>query len=319
MTIEAAQKARNVSQMFWTQGPKAVRDMINARITALEGLQSGVKDIQPLSISYAGRETPLQVYRPLQDRKASPIFFLHGGAWVIRAHGHDNLARYLCAETGRIVVSVDYCNALDSEQQGRFPGPLEQSYDALLWTQDNLMQDHSGDGIILVGDSAGANMSSGLCLMSHDRQGPKIRAQVLINTAPDLTGDGTLERQDDTQTLITAENGAEIARTAWRDLVRWYARQYLAPQDKDARNHPYASPILGDPTHFPDTFCVLNEDDHPIYEDALAFIERLKQAGVHVTSYSQPGGHLGPSTAKVAEAARPALQAAVDYIHQLSS
>ncbi len=316
MKIETAQAVRQNVSAFWEKGPAGIRAMIHARIASTEGIQSAVKTIQNITIERETRKTSLSLYTPQESGhgEKAPILFIHGGAWVIRGSGHENLARYLCAQTGRIVVAPDYLNALDDPINGKFPGPLEQCYDALLWIQRDPINNEPDKGIILVGDSAGGNMCSGLSLMAYDRNGPKISAQVLINPAPDLTGEGTLTRQDNNEIAITAENTETVAKTARRDLVRWYATQYLNNL-QDAQN-PYASPILGNPGHFPPTFCVLSQEDRPLCEDGREFVGKLQTANVPVKIYEQPGGHLGPLVAKVADIAIPPLQAAVSFINQ---
>ena len=120
---------------------------------------------------------------------------------------HDNLARYLCRGVQALVVSVGYQNS----PEGKFPLPLEQCYDALLWIVDHAQEFHADiTRLAVVGDSAGGNMAAALCLLDRDRKGPTIDLQVLINPVLDLTSGGTLQRQGDAL-----------------DNERWYATQYV--------------------------------------------------------------------------------------------
>lgn len=57
---------------------------------------------------------------------------IHGAGFVAGSlDTHDNLARYLCANAKVIVASVGYTNA----PEGKFPLPLEQCYDVLVWAK----------------------------------------------------------------------------------------------------------------------------------------------------------------------------------------
>jgi acetyl esterase len=184
------------SASFWDMEPHQVRDLINQKIFSIEAEKPDVQNTYDITIKYENRTTPLRVYTPLGECKRLPVIMLiHGGAWVAgNLDTHDNMARYLCKEVQAIVVSVEYQNS----PEGKFPLPLEQCYDALLWISQHA-QEFQGDPSLLaiVGDSAGGNMAAALCLLTRDRKGPVIDFQVLINPATDLTGNGTIERQND--------------------------------------------------------------------------------------------------------------------------
>lgn len=185
---------------WWDMTPFEVREKINQRIMAIEAPTPIVHSIENRTIECEGRNTPIRIYKPA-DRKSLPIILLiHGGAWVAgNLDTHDHLARYLCSGTQVVVVSVGYLNA----PEGKFPLPLEQCYDTLSWISENATE-FSADAsrIAVVGDSAGGNLAAALCLMVRDRCGPQIHLQVLINPAPDLTCNGTLDRQHDELDLL---------------------------------------------------------------------------------------------------------------------
>lgn len=244
------------------------------------------EQINTLQMKYYGAERPFDVGRlALINRKIffeySPSFFelglelspfklplktgglvcedrvfegLFGGAWVAgNLDTHDNLARYLCRETQAVVVSVEYLNS----PEGKFPLPLEQCYDALLWIVEHAQEFHAGSTrLAVVGDSAGGNMSTALCLLARDRKGPSIDLQVLINPATDLTGGGSIQRQDDAL-----------------DSVRWYATQYV--MDPHDANSPYVSPMMAkDLTGLPPAVVILAENDD-LRKDGQKYADRL--------------------------------------------
>lgn len=89
--------------------------------------------------------------------------------------------------------------------------------------------------------SAGGNLAAALCLMAKDRLGPPLALQVLINPAPDLTCNDTLERKNDDL-----------------DTLRWQVIQYLS--DFKDTNNPYASPLVAkDLSNLPPALVILAE------------------------------------------------------------
>ncbi len=140
-----------------------------------------------------------------------------------------------------------------------------------------------------MGDSAGGNMAAALCLLVRDRKGPTIDLQVLINPAPDLTGNGTIQRQND-----------------GLDLIRWYATQYVA--DPNDVNSPYVSPIMAkDLTNLPSAVIILAEKDD-LRRDGQRYADRLISAGIPTNVYIQWGiEHLAGNGARASSVARESL------------
>lgn len=278
------------AQSFWDMKPDKVRDMINGKVLAVQAERPDVGNVNELTITRAERTTCLRIYTPKQVDHLPIILLIHGGAWVGgNLDTHDNMARYLCREVQALVVSVGYLNS----PEGKFPLPLEQCYDTLLWIVDHAQEFHADPlHIAVVGDSAGGNMAAALCLLVRDRKGPKIDLQVLINPAPDLTGNGTIQRQNDPF-----------------DPVRWYATQYVAnPNDV---NSPYVSPIMAkDLTNLPPALIILAEKDD-LRKDGERYAERLISAGIPTNVYIQWGiGHLAGNGARASKAAQESLDVA---------
>ena len=239
---------------------------------------------------------PLRIYTPNNSPKLPLILFIHGGGWVAgNLETHDNMARYLCQKAEAVVVSVGYTNS----PEGKFPLPLEQCYDALVWIAGHA-HDYRADPtrLAVVGDSAGGNMAAALCLLARDRQGPAITLQVLINPSTDLTGAGTLEPQGDSG-----------------DMMRWFATQYL-PDSKEAVN-PYASPILAkDLKKLPAAVVILAEKDDLLTE-GQKYAERLIAEGIPTKIYIQKGiDHLAGNGARASEQAQESLNVAVEYLRK---
>lgn len=276
---------------FWDMEPLKVRELINQKAFAIEAECLPVQNSYDIFIKCDERITPLRIYIPNKRKELPLVLFIHGGGWVAGSlDTHDNMARYLCNKAEAVVVSVGYTNS----PEGKFPLPLEQCYDALLWAIENVRElQIDPSHIAVVGDSAGGNMAAALCLLTRDREGPKIDLQILINPSLDLTGKGTLKPQGDSQ-----------------DQLRWFALQYVKnPSDV---NHPYVSPLLAKKLHdLPAALIILAENDD-LYEQGKQYGERLLSDGVDTQIYTQLGvGHLAGHGARASTLAQPLLDAAV--------
>lgn len=290
--VSAIMSIENVSaQTLWDMESHAVRDLINEKIVAIKAEKPEVQYVNDITITYSDRATPLRVYTPDAFEQLPVILLIHGGAWVAgNLDTHDNMARYLCREVKALVISVGYLNS----PEGKFPLPLEQCFDAVIWIVEHA-QEFNADTMRLavVGDSAGGNMAAALCLMVRDRKGPPIALQVLVNPSPDLTGNGTIQRQNDAL-----------------DSVRWYATQYVA--DPNDVNNPYVSPIVAkDLTNLPAAVVILAEKDD-LRRDGQKYADRLISAGIPTNVYTQWGiGHLAGNGARASKVARESLDVAV--------
>ncbi|MBS0625164.1 MAG: alpha/beta hydrolase [Verrucomicrobia bacterium] len=282
----------NADASWWDMSPETVREKINQRVMSIEAPVPAVASVEDWTLRREGRTTPIRIYKPNDQSNLPVILFIHGGAWVAgNLNTHDNLARYLCSGSQAVVVSVGYTNS----PEGKFPLPLEQCYDALLWSVEEL----NGMKIAVAGDSAGGNMAAALCLMARDRAGPKIALQVLINPAPDLTCQGTIARQNDSL-----------------DMLRWQAFQYLS--DPKEANNPYVSPLRApDLSGLPPAMVVLAEKDD-LREAGEDFAKRLQAAGVPTQIYCQLGiNHLAGDGARASFKAQESLKVAVAALREI--
>lgn len=272
----------NFANAMKNLAPYEVREIINERIMDIEADTPCVHSVTDIVITRENRSTPLRIYTPSGATNLPMILMIHGGGWIAgNLDTHDNMARYLCSHSEAMVVSVDYLNS----PEGKFPLPLEQCYDALLWMVQHA-QELQGDAckVAVVGDSAGGNMAAALCLMDRDRKGPPILLQVLINPSPDLT--------------------------LKHEMMAWYASQYV--KDKNDMNHPYASPgLASDLSKLPKALIILAEKDD-LFESGNQYAEKLRQAGVLVDVYTQKGiGHLAGNGARASLVAQESLDVAV--------
>lgn len=203
---------------------------------------------------------PCRVYRGNQPT----VLYLHGGGYVVGGlHSHDGVCADIRAATGLTVVSADY--RLSPEH--KHPAAFE---DACSVARALAQQ----GPLILVGDSAGANLAAATCHALRG-EGLPILGQVLIY--PGLGGD--LSRGS----YLTHANAPMLTR----DDVLFY--KDIRHEGPAPEGDPTVSPLQDtDFTALPPTLAIAAECD-PLADDAPAYAEKITAAGGRAHSITEPG------------------------------
>jgi acetyl esterase len=202
-----------------------------------------------------------RVYEPA--RSLAKIVWFHGGGWVLGGlDSHDAMCRMIANAAQCTVTSIDYRLA----PEHRFPIPLDDCWRALTWVaaRDPLRP------LVVGGDSAGGNLAAVCALRARDRGGPALSQQVLIYpvTDCDLTNASYEEFGGDDQFLT-------------RKDMAWFFDHYV--HDGSVRKSPEVSPLRApDLSGLPPAVVVTAGHD-PLLDEGLAYVGRLRQAGVPVT------------------------------------
>lgn len=207
---------------------------------------------------------PTRIYGDKKRGQVAPlVVHYHGGAFT--AGGLDcgvKLASML-AEAGAIVVSIAYPLA----PAHPFPQALDVGYGVLEWAfKQRSKLAGTGAPVFLAGEEAGGNLAAATALIARDRAHPPLAGQVLVSPMLDpCTGMASVREFNCTETQGKWAEG-------WRNYLR-------CPQDA---THPYAVPggslrLAGiAPT------LVLTSSDDPMRDEARAYAEKLRAAGVAV-------------------------------------
>jgi acetyl esterase len=245
-TVEQLRAQMDMSTHFLGELPKVAR--VEDRGISGPGGAFRVRIITPLA---AGND-PLPV-----------LVYFHGGGWVLgNIESHEGICRSLANAGGVIVVTVDY--RLAPEYQ--FPAAAEDAYAATRWAAENAAQ-FGGDPrrIAVAGDSAGGNLAAVTCLMARDRDGPRLKFQVLLYpiTDCDLNRDSYIENAD----------GYFLTRHE----MAWYWDLYV--KQAEDRLHPHASPLRATDLSGLPPALVLTAEFDVLRDEGEDYAHRLQAAG----------------------------------------
>lgn len=234
----------------------------------LAGDPEAVSRVENRTIAGRSGEIAVRIYTPEGNAPFPGVVFLHGGGWVIGdLDTHDNVCRGISNRAGAVVVSVDYRRAPENV----FPAALEDSIDATSWVAANaaaLAIDPRR--LVIVGDSAGANMAAVIAAKEHDANGPPLALQVLVYPAIDLTGFETGSHREFAEDHFLT-----------RSVMEWFLEMYVPRVDD--RPRPDASPrFIADLSGLPPALVITAECD-PLRDEGEAYAKRMQEQGVPVT------------------------------------
>lgn len=244
---------------------KEIRDRLNKDSLKFSKSPIPFSNIKDINIEVSSSKIPIRIYTPEDGEMFPIIIYSHGGSWIAgNLDTHDNVCRKLSKNTKAIVISVDYRLAPENP----FPQALDDVYNVLQWTNANA-KSINGDvnRVAMVGDSAGGNLSAAVCLMSKDKNGPKVTCQVLIYPSTNLY-------ELNTKSWSDFSNDFNISKEEMEKYISLYV-----PQKEDRKN-PYVSPLLSNEfKQLPDTLVITAEID-PLRDEGEAYSNKLKNSGI---------------------------------------
>ena len=263
------------------------------------GKQIRVSKVVRQNINGRHGEIPIRLYYPNEQKSLPLIVFFHGGGWVYgNFDTHDRLCRRVARDTGAIVLAVCYRLAPFS----KYPTALEDCYDASLWAVENAANISANpQKIVVMGDSAGGNLATAVCLMARDKGKDAIAKQILLYPVTS----GKLDQP-------SAEENADapvLTKLRMQCFVDYYAR------DEADISQPYFSPLRAeDLTNLPPALIITAQYD-PLHDQGVMYAKRLQEAEVPVKlldySHTIHGFVSFPTFCKQA---LPALKEIAEYI-----
>lgn len=253
-----------------TMSPHEARRTSREAKLLLAGEPLPIGQVEDLRIDRPGMPIPARIYRRRllgEEDGARPLLvFFHGGGWMIGdLDTHDQLCRRLANETGGTILSVDY--RLSPEH--KFPAAVEDALFAVAWAhQNSTLLGIDSARISVGGDSAGGNLAAVVALADKSNAEIKIRSQVLLYPALDMSLKFASAYDLDEDFPLT------------HATLAWFRGHYL---DGDADIADWrASPLFAASLEgLPPTLVVTAKYD-PLYPEAAEFVRRLQLAGVRV-------------------------------------
>ena len=194
-------------------------------------------------------------------RSGAHVLHFHGGCFVSGSLESGATVAQVLSEHAAVVASFDYPLA----PVHPFPRAVEAGYQALQWLDKKRRQKGRLAPLFVAGEDAGGNIAAAVAMMARDRGGPQLAGQILLSPMLD-------------NALVTASQRDVDGPLGCPCADGW--RAYLACVS-DAM-HPYATPgaslrLAG----LPPTL-LLSASDDPLRDEAMAYAQRLEQAGVEV-------------------------------------
>jgi acetyl esterase len=212
-----------------------------------------------------GSQFTVRVLVPEADIRGLIVYY-HGGGWVIGSIDEfDTLGRTIADRLGAAVVLVDYRLA----PEHRYPAAADDAWTALEWASSQMTEIAGGRvPLVVMGDSAGGNLSAVVAQRARPAGWPRIDCQVLIYPVTDADTDNETYCDPENQLLLT------------RDGMIWFWEHY-AP-DRADRLHADASPAqAADLSGLPPAIVLTAEHD-VLRQEGEAYADRLRAAGVPV-------------------------------------
>ena len=231
---------------------------------AITGQPVAIRRVENLTIPGADAPIPTRVYTPDAPRPCPIMLYLHGGGYVKGGiEESDAFCRNLAHFTRHLVLSIDYRLA----PEHRFPAALDDAMTAAIWAGTHAAGLGGAPGpVVVCGESAGGNLAAVACLLLRSDPRVAIRHQVLLQPVVDFTLSFPSIAMPATECLVP------------RDDLAWYYRTYCG--DRCELRDPRVSPLFADSlSGLPPALIIAAEYD-TLRDEAKAYAERLKRAGV---------------------------------------
>lgn len=216
---------------------------------------------------------PVRIFMPENITPKYTLVFFHGGGWVTgNINTYDRICVDIAKYTGQRVVSVDYRLA----PEHTFPAATEDCYAVVREIFKLHLQGAVPEDVVLMGDSAGANLAAAVSLMARDREDFIPKQQILIY--PAVYNNHTPEGSP---FASIKDNGTDYLLTSKR--ICEYTEMYI--KDEADWNSPYFAPLLAkDFSHQPRTLLITAEYC-PLRDEGEFYGKKLKEAGADVEIY----------------------------------
>lgn len=214
-------------------------------------------------------EIPVRVQLPRQRLHSDVLLFMHGGGWVTGdIESYTPACAALADATGRVVLSVDYRLAPENPFPAGFEDCLRVA--EVLLREPGLLDLTDASQIVLIGDSAGGNLTAAVSLRLRELGLPMTARQILLYPATWYDHDPATSPFDSVR-----EYGTGLRLTALE--VQQYMQLYQP--SAEARRQPLIAPLLADDLSDQPATLVVSAEFDLLRDEGEAYGHALEAAG----------------------------------------
>lgn len=210
---------------------------------------------------------PSRLYRPhgVGDRPPVLLWF-HGGGFVIGGlDSHAGACGWLAARARCVIVAVDYRKS----PEHKFPAASDDGLASIRWLREHGRRlDIDPERLAIGGDSAGGNLTAGLCHRLRDAGEPQPALQVLLYPMTQHRAPFASRTRFGEGAMLTT------------DMIEWFRSHYL--REPEDATHPLVSPLLSSDFTELAPAIIRTAGFDPLRDEGHAYAEALAQAGVRV-------------------------------------
>jgi acetyl esterase/lipase len=233
-------------------------------VPVVTGPRRPMREVAALKIPGPAGEMPARLYvaNGTSEEPGPLIVYYHGGGWVVGdLITHDGPCRFIAAHTGFRVLSVEYRLAPEHP----FPAPVEDALAGFAWATENAeLLGADPSQIAVAGDSAGANLSAAVSLVTRDAEA-RPAMQLLLYPVTDAVGDLPSRELFSDGFLLTKGD------------MEWFEGHYI-PNGCDETDPRISMMRTADLAGLPPAYVATAGFD-PLRDEGETYAERMREAG----------------------------------------
>lgn len=217
------------------------------------------------------------IFTPKHVKTDKMIIYIHGGGWTTgNVKTYSYLLTNLANELKRNIIAIEYPLAPEYP----FPIGFNVCYQGvkIIFNKANEFNIDTKD-IIIMGDSAGANLATAICIKARKAKEFQIKKEILIYPIVQTNF------KNNHKFKSIEENGYQYFLT--KKMINDYLELYLK-SPKDYQNI-YVAPLYAKWLfHMPETL-IITADLDPLRDEGYAYAKKLKRYFNKVTYYNMKG------------------------------
>lgn len=252
-------------------------------------------------------DVPCESMQKKGETPKKAILLLHGGGYLGKlTNMYRTYAKLLIDGTGAKVYMPDYRLA----PENLYPAAAEDAMTC--W--DALEKEYSAENIIVMGDSAGGNLSLVLMLKLRDTGRKMPLAGVLISPWADMLASGQSYVDNYSCDVMFGYKGHQFNETKRAEMLKSDIFYYFHEQED--RSNPYISPVFGEYHGFPECF-ITAATNEMLLSDGRTIAEKINAAGGKAEFYCKHKMfHVYPIAGNICKESKEANCAIIGFINK---